>query len=137
MYNVFQEQMQDVLDAMFEKTVQTGEYVIKQGDDGDNFYVIERWGLILLDRFSKLFWLRIFFLCITIVSPCLFASFNLYCWETVLIQFPVGETFSISVWDWLILTFCSLVFGHSIIEVQVRSHQLVCLLLIFITEKWE
>ncbi|PSN49339.1 cAMP-dependent protein kinase type II regulatory subunit [Blattella germanica] len=36
------EQMQDVLDAMFEKTVQLGEYVIKQGDDGDNFYVIER-----------------------------------------------------------------------------------------------
>ncbi|KDR08982.1 cAMP-dependent protein kinase type II regulatory subunit [Zootermopsis nevadensis] len=36
------EQMQDVLDAMFEKTVKIGEYVIKQGDDGDNFYVIER-----------------------------------------------------------------------------------------------
>ncbi|XP_069681613.1 cAMP-dependent protein kinase type II regulatory subunit [Periplaneta americana] len=36
------EQMQDVLDAMFEKTVQAGDYVIKQGDDGDNFYVIER-----------------------------------------------------------------------------------------------
>ncbi|XP_065569367.1 cAMP-dependent protein kinase type II regulatory subunit-like isoform X3 [Artemia franciscana] len=35
------EQMQDVLDAMFEKTVSAGEYVIKQGDDGDNFYVIE------------------------------------------------------------------------------------------------
>lgn len=36
------EQMQDVLDAMFEKTVKVGENVIKQGDDGDNFYVIER-----------------------------------------------------------------------------------------------
>jgi len=36
------EQMQDVLDAMFEKTVKAGENVIKQGDDGDNFYVIER-----------------------------------------------------------------------------------------------
>lgn len=36
------EQMQDVLDAMFEKTVKAGEYVIKQGDDGDNFYVIGR-----------------------------------------------------------------------------------------------
>jgi cAMP-dependent protein kinase regulator len=34
--------MQDVLDAMFEKTVKAGEYVIRQGDDGDNFYVIER-----------------------------------------------------------------------------------------------
>ncbi|KAK9892212.1 hypothetical protein WA026_019016 [Henosepilachna vigintioctopunctata] len=35
------EQMQDVLDAMFEKKVQDGETVICQGDDGDNFYVIE------------------------------------------------------------------------------------------------
>ncbi|CAC5384899.1 cAMP-dependent protein kinase type II regulatory subunit-like [Mytilus californianus] len=35
------EQMQDVLDAMFEKEVHPGEYVIKQGDDGDNFYVID------------------------------------------------------------------------------------------------
>lgn len=38
-----QEQMADVLDAMFEKTVQPGEFIIRQGDDGDNFYVIERW----------------------------------------------------------------------------------------------
>lgn len=38
-----QEQMQDVLDAMFERKVQPDEYVIKQGDDGDNFYVIERY----------------------------------------------------------------------------------------------
>lgn len=36
------EQMQDVLDAMFEKKVKTGDIVIKQGDDGDNFYVIQR-----------------------------------------------------------------------------------------------
>lgn len=34
--------MQDVLDAMFERKVTTDELVIKQGDDGDNFYVIER-----------------------------------------------------------------------------------------------
>jgi cAMP-dependent protein kinase regulator len=33
--------MQDVLDAMFERRVEPNEYVIKQGDDGDNFYVIE------------------------------------------------------------------------------------------------
>lgn len=39
---ISQEQMQDVLDAMFERKVQPDEYVIKQGDDGDNFYVIER-----------------------------------------------------------------------------------------------
>lgn len=35
------EQMQNVLDAMFERKVVTGETVIKQGDDGDNFYVIQ------------------------------------------------------------------------------------------------
>ncbi|XP_044744367.1 cAMP-dependent protein kinase type II regulatory subunit [Coccinella septempunctata] len=35
------EQMQDVLDAMFERKVEEGETVITQGDDGDNFYVIE------------------------------------------------------------------------------------------------
>lgn len=40
--NSSQEQMADVLDAMFEKTVQPGEFIIRQGDDGDNFYVIER-----------------------------------------------------------------------------------------------
>ncbi|XP_059615499.1 cAMP-dependent protein kinase type II regulatory subunit isoform X1 [Phlebotomus argentipes] len=35
------EQMNQVLDAMFEKIVRTDEYIIRQGDDGDNFYVIE------------------------------------------------------------------------------------------------
>lgn len=38
-----QDQVQDVLDAMFEKTVDSGDYVIRQGDDGDNFYVIDRY----------------------------------------------------------------------------------------------
>lgn len=33
--------MNEVLDAMFEKKVSIGDYIIKQGDDGDNFYVIE------------------------------------------------------------------------------------------------
>ncbi|XP_076247359.1 cAMP-dependent protein kinase type II regulatory subunit isoform X2 [Calliopsis andreniformis] len=37
-----EEQMADVLDAMFEKSVQPGEFIIRQGDDGDNFYVIEK-----------------------------------------------------------------------------------------------
>lgn len=37
-----QEQFSQVLDAMFELVVQPGEHVIDQGDDGDNFYVIER-----------------------------------------------------------------------------------------------
>lgn len=36
-----QEQMQDVLDAMFETVVNPGDFVIRQGDDGDNFYVID------------------------------------------------------------------------------------------------
>ncbi|XP_063703104.1 cAMP-dependent protein kinase type II regulatory subunit isoform X2 [Culicoides brevitarsis] len=35
------EQMNEVLDAMFEKKVKAKEFIIKQGDDGDNFYVIE------------------------------------------------------------------------------------------------
>ncbi|XP_031630414.1 cAMP-dependent protein kinase type II regulatory subunit isoform X1 [Contarinia nasturtii] len=35
------EQMNQVLDAMFERKVSAGEIVIRQGDDGDNFYVIE------------------------------------------------------------------------------------------------
>lgn len=36
------EQMQEALDAMFEKTVAPGEHIIDQGDDGDNFYVIDK-----------------------------------------------------------------------------------------------
>lgn len=35
------EVMNDVVDAMFERRAAPGEYVIRQGDDGDNFYVIE------------------------------------------------------------------------------------------------
>ncbi|XP_068997553.1 protein kinase, cAMP-dependent, regulatory, type II, alpha A [Embiotoca jacksoni] len=37
-----QEQFSQVLDAMFELLVQPNDHVIDQGDDGDNFYVIER-----------------------------------------------------------------------------------------------
>ncbi|XP_036285617.1 cAMP-dependent protein kinase type II-beta regulatory subunit isoform X2 [Pipistrellus kuhlii] len=40
--NLDPEQMSQVLDAMFEKLVKEGEHVIDQGDDGDNFYVIDR-----------------------------------------------------------------------------------------------
>uniref|UniRef100_A0A8C5MSN5 cAMP-dependent protein kinase type II-alpha regulatory subunit n=1 Tax=Leptobrachium leishanense TaxID=445787 RepID=A0A8C5MSN5_9ANUR len=40
--NLDQEQLSQVLDAMFERRVETQEHVIDQGDDGDNFYVIER-----------------------------------------------------------------------------------------------
>lgn len=36
------EQLGDVINAMFERSVEDGDYIIKQGDDGDNFYVIEK-----------------------------------------------------------------------------------------------
>ena len=36
------EQLTEVLDAMFERKVTPDEYIIKQGDDGDNFYVVDR-----------------------------------------------------------------------------------------------
>ncbi|XP_047439559.1 protein kinase, cAMP-dependent, regulatory, type II, alpha, B [Mugil cephalus] len=36
-----QEQFSEVLDAMFEVLVKPQEHIIDQGDDGDNFYVIE------------------------------------------------------------------------------------------------
>uniref|UniRef100_A0A4W3KFW7 cAMP-dependent protein kinase type II-alpha regulatory subunit n=1 Tax=Callorhinchus milii TaxID=7868 RepID=A0A4W3KFW7_CALMI len=37
-----QEQFSQLLDAMFERKVEPSEHVIDQGDDGDNFYVIDR-----------------------------------------------------------------------------------------------
>ncbi|EHB15742.1 cAMP-dependent protein kinase type II-alpha regulatory subunit [Heterocephalus glaber] len=40
--NLDHAQLSEVLDAMFERTVKMDEHVIDQGDDGDNFYVIER-----------------------------------------------------------------------------------------------
>jgi len=36
------DQMQIVVDAMFEKLYQPGDTIIKQGDDGDAFYVLHR-----------------------------------------------------------------------------------------------
>ena len=36
------QEMSEVLDAMFERKVETGDLVIRQGDDGDYFYVIEK-----------------------------------------------------------------------------------------------
>ena len=36
------EQLEKLLHAMFEKRVNAGEVVIKQGDEGDNFYVIDK-----------------------------------------------------------------------------------------------
>ncbi|XP_056303813.1 protein kinase, cAMP-dependent, regulatory, type II, alpha, B [Danio aesculapii] len=37
-----EDQLAEVLDCMFEVLVKPGECIINQGDDGDNFYVIER-----------------------------------------------------------------------------------------------
>lgn len=65
-----QEQFSQVLDAMFELLVQPREHVIDQGDDGDNFYVIERYshqhslvlmrGLLLLNALNKVTCLKKF-----------------------------------------------------------------------------
>jgi cAMP-dependent protein kinase regulator len=33
--------MNEILDAMFERKAKPEDIIIKQGDDGDNFYVIE------------------------------------------------------------------------------------------------
>ncbi|KAF5891605.1 cAMP-dependent protein kinase type II-alpha regulatory subunit-like, partial [Clarias magur] len=38
---LLKEQFSEVLDAMFEVLVKANERIINQGDDGDNFYVIE------------------------------------------------------------------------------------------------
>lgn len=46
----------DIFDAMFPVHNIAGEYIIKQGDDGDNFYIIDQGEvdvsslLVLLDR---------------------------------------------------------------------------------------
>lgn len=37
-----QEQFSEILDAMFEVLVKPQQHIIDQGDDGDNFYVIEK-----------------------------------------------------------------------------------------------
>ena len=34
-------QLIEVIDAMFEKKVESGEFLIREGDDGDFFYIIE------------------------------------------------------------------------------------------------
>lgn len=40
-YCPLQEQFSEILDAMFEVLVKPQQHIIDQGDDGDNFYVIE------------------------------------------------------------------------------------------------
>lgn len=41
-YVFLQEQFSEVLDAMFEVLVKPQDHIIDQGEDGDNFYVIEK-----------------------------------------------------------------------------------------------
>lgn len=53
--------MQDVLDAMFEKKVVAGDYIIQQGDDGDNFYVIEKYVALILTCYLRAFIILLFF----------------------------------------------------------------------------
>ena len=49
------EQLHNVLDAMEERKVVADEVVIQQGDDGDNFYIIERylWALKIFESKSE------------------------------------------------------------------------------------
>lgn len=42
-----------MLDAMFEKQVEGGEHVIDQGDDGDNFYVIDRYVILSVSNAAE------------------------------------------------------------------------------------
>ncbi len=46
-------QLGEVLDAMFYREVEPGDYIIHAGDDGDNFYVIERSVSIILLLISQ------------------------------------------------------------------------------------
>lgn len=42
--NLERDQRQEVMDAMFERKVKKDEIIIKQGDEGDNFYVVDDGG---------------------------------------------------------------------------------------------
>lgn len=65
--DVLQEQFSEVLDAMFEVLVKPQHHIIDQGDDGDNFYVIEK-SVSRLDCFVMMF----IFISLTMTSiPCL------------------------------------------------------------------
>lgn len=61
----------DIFDAMFQVTFLQGESIIQQGDEGDNFYVIDvgevevRYPIHLLNRFSTI--IRCFALFVSIV----------------------------------------------------------------------
>lgn len=58
------EEQSDIFDAMFPKQHIAGELVIKQGDEGDNFYIIDNGevdvGSIIMHLFHVLSWLYVF-----------------------------------------------------------------------------
>lgn len=79
--HVFQEQFSEVLDGMFEVLVKPQEHIINQGDDGDNFYVIEKWE-ISQDIVSTVFKLGCLMLCRTdndLLTPLLLPTFPGVC----------------------------------------------------------
>ena len=49
------EQEGDIIDAMFEKKVDKDEMIIKEGDEGDNFYIIERGEFVALKGDQEVF----------------------------------------------------------------------------------
>lgn len=75
--------MSQVLDAMFEKLIEGGEHVIDQGDDGDNFYVIDRWVIMhnwIPENYAHLYqWKSIFiYIFIWIRGVCMRESKYIY-----------------------------------------------------------
>lgn len=49
------EQETEIIDAMFEKKVEEGEMIIKEGDEGDNFYIIEQGLFVALKDEKEVF----------------------------------------------------------------------------------
>lgn len=49
------EQESDIIDAMFEKKVDKDELIIKEGDEGDNFYIIEKGEFVALKSDQEVF----------------------------------------------------------------------------------
>ena len=52
-----EDEKSDIFDAMFPVNSIAGEYIIKQGDDGDNFYIIDHGEVdVSSDLFILLYW---------------------------------------------------------------------------------
>lgn len=70
--------MSQVLDAMFEKFCTEGEHIIDQDDDGDNFYVIERWSNILIQVVLMITALLLFWSIISLIIFSFSGTFNIF-----------------------------------------------------------